>query len=183
MRVQLRNVRIAFPQLFEPKAFGDGDPAFSASFLMPPDHAAVKELEAAIQAAADEKWGAKSKEVLKGLKAADKTCLHNGDSKGEYDGFAGNMFVSARSKTAPKVLDRKKNILLPRDGIPYGGCYVNALLDVWAQDNDFGKRVNATLAGVQFVRDGDAFGSGRPASEDEFDDLGDDDDDLLGEPV
>lgn len=180
MRIQIRNVRIAFPQLFVPKAFGDGEPKFKATFLMPPDHAAVKEIEAAIEAAATEKWGAKARETLKGLKAADKTCLHNGDVKSEYDGFPGNLFVNASSITDPKVLDRDKSLLSPRDGRPYGGCYVNAIIDVYAQDNNFGKRINATLAGVQFVRDGDAFGGGRPASEDEFDEVEVETDDLLG---
>ncbi|EAA6845047.1 DUF2815 domain-containing protein, partial [Salmonella enterica subsp. enterica] len=35
----------------------------------------------------------------------------------------------------------------------------------------FGKRVNASLSGVQFLRDGDAFTGGQPASADEFDDI------------
>jgi len=78
--------------------------------------------------------------------------------------------VSARSKTRPTVLNRDKTPVAEADGVLYGGCYVNALLDVWAQDNAFGKRINATLKGVQFVRDGDAFGGGAPASADDFPD-------------
>jgi hypothetical protein len=58
-------------------------------------------------------------------------------------------------------------------GVIYSGCFVNAQIDIWAQDNGFGKRINCTLAGVQFAADGDAFGGGRPASADDFDDLGD----------
>ena len=58
------------------------------------------------------------------------------------------------------------------DGLPYSGCYVNASIELWAQDNNYGKRINASLRGVQFYRDGDAVaGGGGPASEDEFDDL------------
>ena len=56
-------------------------------------------------------------------------------------------------------------------GRPYAGCYVNAVLEFWAQDNKFGKRVNATLMGVQFFRDGDAFSGGGAASDDDFDDV------------
>ena len=48
-----------------------------------------------------------------------------------------------------------------------------ALVDFWAQDNQFGKRVNATLTGVQFVRDGDSFGGARVAAADDFDVLDD----------
>ncbi|MWN55950.1 ssDNA-binding protein, partial [Escherichia coli] len=51
------------------------------------------------------------------------------------------------------------------------GCYVNAVIDIWAQDNNFGKRINASLGGVQFLRDGDAFAGGGVASADDFDDI------------
>lgn len=55
---------------------------------------------------------------------------------------------------------------------------MNASIELWAQDNkQFGKRINAQLRGVQFLRDGDAFAAGSPASEDEFEDLGDQGDD------
>jgi hypothetical protein len=92
------------------------------------------------------------------------------------------MYVSASNKVAPLVVDKDKSPLSEASGRPYAGCYVNASLDIWAQDNSYGKRVNATLRGVQFFRDGDAFAGGAPASEDEFDDLSDtggDADDLI----
>lgn len=31
------------------------------------------------------------------------------------------------------------------DGLVYSGCYVNARIELWAQDNANGKRVNAKL--------------------------------------
>jgi hypothetical protein len=36
-------------------------------------------------------------------------------------------------------------------------------------DNNYGKRINATLLGVQFYRDGDSFVGGGVASVDDFD--------------
>ena len=48
---------------------------------------------------------------------------------------------------------------------------VNATVNVWAQDNKYGKRVNAQLLGVQFYADGDSFGGGAVGSVDDFDDL------------
>ena len=50
----------------------------------------------------------------------------------------------------------------------YSGCYVDCSVEIWAQDNQYGQRVNAQLRGVMFVRDGDAFGAGGSASADEF---------------
>lgn len=173
MKVSLKDVRLAFPQLFEAKAVnGEGKPAFSASFLLPHDHPSVAAINAAIEGVAKEKWGAKASEVLRGLRAQDKVCLHDGDAKSDYDGYAGNLFVSARSATRPLVIDRDKSPLTEKDGRLYAGCYVYASIELWAQDNQFGKRVNASLKGVQFYRDGDAFAGGAPASPDEFEDLG-----------
>jgi len=47
---------------------------------------------------------------------------------------------------------------MEENGKPYAGCYVNMSIRLWAQDNQFGKRVNAQLRAVQFVKDGEAFG-------------------------
>ena len=63
-----------------------------------------------------------------------------------------------------------KTQLNPDDGVMYAGCYVNAVLDIWAMDNKFGKRICATLSGAQFFKDGDAFTGGAPATEADFDD-------------
>lgn len=172
MKIMLKDVRLAFPSLFKqsaPKA--GGELAFSASFLLPKNHKQLAELNAAIDAVGKEKWTTKAAAVLKALRSADKTCLHNGDAKSEYEGFEGNFFVSARSKVRPTILSQTREELSEADGKPYSGCYVNVSLELWAQDNSYGKRVNAQLRGVQFLRDGDAFAGGaRPADADEFED-------------
>ncbi|HFF9855822.1 DUF2815 family protein [Serratia marcescens] len=172
MKVKLNNVRLAFPALLEPKAVnGEGEPRFSAAFIFDPKHPAVAEIEKAIEAVAKEKWGAKADGVLKTLRSTLKVCLHDGDEKAEYEGYPGNKFVSASNKARPRVVDRDNSILVQADGRPYAGCYVNAVIDIWAQDNNFGKRINASLGGVQFLRDGDAFAGGGVASEDDFDNI------------
>ena len=172
MKLKLSNLRLAFPQLFEAKTVnGEGKPAFSATLLIKPTDPQVKAINAAIDAVAKEKWGAKADAILKQLRAADKTALHDGDMKSTYDGFEGMLYVSARNAVRPTVLDRDKAPLVAADGKPYAGCYVNAVLELWAQDNAFGRRVNATLMGVQFHGDGDAFAGGGAASDDDFDDV------------
>lgn len=168
-RIMLRNVRLAFPALFEPSSYGEGDPAYSATLIMDPAQADA--VDKAIAGVARDKWGAKAEAQLKALRAAGKVCLRDGDEKADYDGFEGMMFIAARSKTRPTVVDGQRQPLTQSDGRIYAGCYVNASLEVWAQDNAYGKRINCTLRGVQFVRDGEAFGGGRPASADEFDEL------------
>lgn len=174
MKIKLQNVRLAFPDLFEAKTVnGEGEPAFSATFLMEPYHPAVAELRAAFEKVGKEKWGAKWPNVKKEIEAKDRLALHDGDTKADYAGFEGNLFVSSRNKTRPLVIDRDKSPLTAADGKPYAGCYVHASIELWCQDNAYGKRINASLRGVQFYKDGDAFAGGGAASEDEFDDIED----------
>lgn len=172
MKIKLNAVRLSFPQLFEAKTVnGEGKPAFSAAFLISPKDPQIAMINTAITTVAAEKWGAKADAILKTIRAADKTCLHSGDLKSNYDGFEGMMYISARNPLKPSVVDTNRSPLVAEDGRPYAGCYVNAVLELWTQDNNYGKRVNATLMGVQFYKDGESFSGGGVASEDDFDDL------------
>ncbi len=173
-RIMLKNVRLAFPNLFEPSTVaGEGEPRYSAALILPTDHPQIKEIQAKIKAVATEKWKDKADAQIKALEKTGKIALHDGDEKPNYDGFPGNLFVSASAKASarPTVIDTNKSALTDRDGKIYAGCYVNVSLDFWAQDNAYGKRVNAQLRGVQFLRDGDAFSAGRPADSDEFEEV------------
>ena len=173
MKLHLQNVRLAFPVLWEAKSVnGEGEPAFSASFLMAPDHPAVKLINDAVETVGKEKFGAKWAAVKKELVAKDRLPIHDGDNKASYAGFEGMMYVSARNKVRPGVFDRDKTPLQPSDGRPYAGSFVNASVEIYVQDNAYGKRVNASLRGVQFLKDGEAFAGGGSASADEFEDLG-----------
>ncbi len=169
MKVQLKNVRLTFPQLFEAKQVnGQGEPKFSAAFLIPKNHPQLGEIATAIKESASGKWGAKADDELKKLKAADRLPVHDGDAKSDYEGYAGNLFVNASNKIRPLVIDGGRAPLTASDGKPYSGCYVNAIMEFWAQDNQFGKRVNASLLGVQFVKDGERLAGGAVAAADDF---------------
>lgn len=172
MKVKLNNVRLAFPKLFKAEQVnGQGEPKFSAAFLLAPNHPAVASLKAAFDEVGKAKWGDKWTTVKKTLEAGDKLALHNGDTKADLDGYEGNLFINANTKTRPLVIDRNRTPLTQEDGKPYAGCYVNASVELWAQENEFGKRINASLRGVQFYGDGDAFAGGGTADADEFEDL------------
>lgn len=176
MIVKLSNVRLAFPQIFEAKPFqGAGHPSFTAMLLIDPvkQAALIDEVKKTMIAVAKEKWAGKADSVFASLKGTDKVCLRSGDTKSDYSGFEGMMFLSTRSQNRPLVIDRDKSPLTAADGRPYGGSYVNASIEIWAQDNGFGKRINASLRGLQFYKDGDAFAAGAPADESEFDAVND----------
>lgn len=170
-RVMIKNARLAFPNVFEASSVnGEGEPRFGATLILSEEDQ-VDAVNKAIEAVAKEKWAAKADVNLKALRGAGKVALRNGDEKANYDGFEGNYFVaaSAKANARPTVVDGQRQPITERDGKIYAGCYVNASIEIWAQDNAYGKRVNATLRGLQFVRDGEAFGGGRPAAADEFD--------------
>lgn len=163
-QIKLTNVRLSFPELFRPKKVKENDePKYAASFLI--DKAdqddQIKKLRKLVAQIAHEKWGEK---IPKGV----KYCIHAGDEK-EYEGYDESIvFVSASSKKRPTVIDRDMSPLAEDDGRPYAGCYVHAVLRLWTQDNNFGKRVNAELQGVQFHRDGEAFGAAPFNAEEHF---------------
>lgn len=173
-RILLKNVRLSFPALFEPTTVaGEGKPRYSAALLIGTDHPQLAEINQKIEAIAKDKWKDKGAAVLAGLRKTDKVALHDGDTKTQYDGFPGNWFISAASQenAPPTVIDRDRSPLSAKSGRPYAGCFVNASLEFWAQDNQYGKRVNCTLRGIQFYADGDSFSAGRPADADEFDEV------------
>jgi hypothetical protein len=169
IEVKLTDVRLSFASVFKKKSFGDDDsnPRYAATFLMDKRKQAdlIRKCEDAIDDAKYAKWGDKQPSLRD-----DKLALRDGDDE-NYDGYEDMMYVAARSERRPQVLDRDRTPLTEDDGRPYSGCFVNAIVRFWAQDNKWGKRVNASLEGVQFVKDGEAFGPA-PLDDDAFDDLG-----------
>lgn len=182
--------RLSFADtLFEKKGIA-GDPSskprYGCSIILQDGDKQIAEIEALELALCEEhSWKDKSKgaDVHKQLAKKDRLALKDGDDKPKYEGFPGNRYIAPSADTRPTVVDRDRSPLTKEDGKPYSGCYVNAKVEFWTQDNNYGQRVNCTLLGVQFVKDGDAFGAGSPpANPDDFPDLdagGDSDDDSL----
>jgi hypothetical protein len=186
MKVVLKGVRLAFPDLWEAKEYqkGDGKPRFSATSLVEPGSINDKNIRAAINEAASESFGAKAAAIVKGmLNNSNKFCYLDGNTK-EYDGFADMMYLSSHrgeKQGAPLVIDANKAPLTATSGKPYAGCYVNATVDIYAQKGE-NQGIRASLLGVQFFKDGDAFAGSR-ANPDDFEDLseGADADDFASE--
>ena len=182
--IMLNNVRLSFPDLFQAVQYeGAGPFSYKASFLIVPGSDNDKKIRAAIERAGTAKWAAKASAIVKQAEAqgSGKFCYIDGNTKA-YDGYEGTMALAAsrpQDAGAPKIIDRDLSVTLTAaDGRPYGGCYVNAKIAVWAQDNKFGKAIRATLIAVQFVKDGDSFGGTGPANADGFESVESDGDDL-----
>ena len=171
--IKLRNVRLSFPDLFTAVQFkGKGEFKYHATFLIPKEDPQVKVIQETIQNSAKERWGAKAEVFTKEAIANNRYCFRDGDAK-DLEGYAGCMALHTSNKIQPKLLNRDKSPIIEDKGELYSGCYVVCSVDVYAYDNDFGKFVSATLRGVQFMTNGDAFTGGGPVKDDEFDDLAD----------
>jgi len=167
-KIMLKNVRLSFPSVFKRSSFNGEEGKFEATFMLDKETQAdqIEALDKVIKAAMAE---AKIKV------ASDKICLKDGDDSDRPE-YAGMMTFKAASNKRPTVIDKDKTPLAEDDGKPYAGCYVNAIVDVWVQNNSYGKRVNGNLYGVQFFKDGEPFGEGDIDVSDDFDAFEDDDD-------
>lgn len=180
-KVVLTKWRIAFPDIFRAKVFGadaNAKPSYSALLIADPatQAAEIEKVKAAIREVATAQWKDKAAQMLQVLSGKQDLCLRSGDLKPEYDGFAGMMYLSTRRREAdgpPLVVDQRRNPVSESSGVIYSGCYVNAIIDIWPQDNNWGKRINAQLQGVQFAGDGERFSGGGTAKPEEFDVLED----------
>jgi hypothetical protein len=173
-----RGVRLAFPKLFTPEAFGPGAPEkYQATFLIEnDDEETLTEVRAAMNAAGADMWP-KTWNDPKFRKQVNIRGLQDGDKKSQYDGFEDHHYVGATSADRPTLVDSDRTTpLVEADGRPYSGCYVVGMVDFWAQDNQYGKAINASLLGVMFLRDGKSFGGAKVAGPDAFADIEDDDD-------
>lgn len=170
-KIKIASARLSFPSLFTTAQFGNDDTGkYEATFIL--DKAEHAQTISQIQAQIDHLL----KTELKGKIPSDKICLKDGDESGRPE-FEGKMTIKASTKRRPLVINRDKSPITAEDNIIYAGCYVHAIISLWAQNNQFGKRINASLDGVQFARDGEPFGDGG-ISANEFDAFGESDDDL-----
>lgn len=163
--ILIKDVRLSYEHIFTPWAKNEVDPEsgkpvakkYSGSFIMPlyTHRADIISLKAHLDAMALENFKAKI--------PATNFCLRDGNLKAK-DEYAKTWYV-ATSQTAGKtvqVVDRAKKKLTAEtnNNLIYSGCWVNVLIRPWVQKNDYGKKINANLLVVQFVRDDDAFGDG-----------------------
>lgn len=190
MRILVKNVRIRFANIFEPTLQpGAKEPKYSLKAIIEPDSENVALIENAMAAVAKEKWKEKAESVEKMFVRTGRkpdVCFvrepYTSKDGVVWDGFEGKYYLSASSdmQSRPKIVDQNPKIdLIKSDGKPYDGCYVNLSLEIWPQQNDFGRGVRAQLKGVQFVKHGDAFGGSPPSDGSEFETLESVDEDFV----
>jgi hypothetical protein len=161
---------ISFPQLFVPKqVMQQGEPVYGATFLFDPrrQQHMISKLENACTAAANEGW---PNGEWRGRRATGDSNdfwwpIRDGNTKKERNGYAGKIFVSARTKQKPGVVDQNVQPVMQADAI-YPGMLVNASIVFFSYKMPkWG--IGCALNNVQIVGDGERLG-GKPDPADEF---------------
>lgn len=170
MKIIFPKIRLAFPQLWESKAFeAGGKEKFSATLLFADGSSDHKLVKNAVSTILQEAHGEKAPAKFKAYSAAGHVwVLRDGDAKPQYSGFPGMLYLGASSERRPKVRNADGiTDLAPSDGKPYAGAYVRAIIDVY-EYKAAGGGITAELLGIQFVEDGERLSGGGVAEEDDF---------------
>jgi len=165
-RINLPKSRLSYPHLFKPTAFqGEGEPKFSASFLVPKSEKEfIAKLKGAQDQAIKELYGAKKPQNFETWGIAD------GDDTDD-EAAKGCWIIKASNKTKPKVVDAKGTDILDELDV-YGGCYARASVQAKAYGTAAKGGVTLELLVVQKVGDGTPFGGAAKAMSAAVDELG-----------
>ena len=173
-RIYIKDVRCSYPHLDKPWSMDPAaEPKYSVTGLIPKT-ADYRESVQALNKYLRE-WLAEKKQTV----PQNRMFLRDGDETGKPE-MAGHWTVSASERDAPplrgRYIDRatgKPEIISPQDAakIFYGGCWISLMVEPWFQNHQVGgKRLNANLRAVQFLRNDTPFGRGRITDE-EVDDV------------
>jgi len=176
----LSGVRLSFPHLAEPQRqinelTGKERISYNCEFIMVQDHAGFGQFMAKYGAMSLEKWKEHANTVMQMIQGDRKTrCYGRGEEKVNkktfqpYDGYAGNVFITAGRDSQPQVIQADGQAIDPTNSMAYqqlarkmyGGCRVNAAVKPWLQDNKHGRGIRCDLIAVQFAADDKPFGEG-----------------------
>lgn len=172
-KVVTGKVRFSFANVFEPRAFGEGQVAkYSVMLLIPKsDVGTIERCKKAIDAAAQKglstKFGGKLPAVLKTtFKDADKDTDQDGEIfKDKWDYTAGHYIINVSSKNQPKIVDAQCNPVIDPTEF-YSGCYGRASINFFAYNNNGNKGISAGLNNLQKLEDGESLGNTSTPEED-----------------
>ncbi len=153
--------RCSFPWLFEAQPpMQPGGPAMYSVVMLFPKETDLTLLKSAASAAVNAMWPDKAKRP-----ANFRTPFRNGDEK-QLDGYPGCIYVTAKSKTRPGVVDQNVKPIMSQE-VLYPGCWCIAQVTVYAYSKSGNAGVGFGLSNIQKVADGEPF-TARSKPEDVF---------------
>lgn len=159
---------ISYPHIFEPQTPpGASEPVYSCALVFA-DDVDTTDMKATVLAVAKEKWGDKTKDMMK----AGKIRLpfrEDGVEKGYPEG---STFINVKSKQQPGVVsiyadENGKPAIINDPSAIYPGAVVKASLRAYAYDVNGNKGVAFALGNLQKIKDGPRM-DGRLSAADEF---------------
>lgn len=178
-RVITGKVRLSYCNIFEAKkAPGADREKFSVVLLIPKsDKLTLKNLrQAQKNALANGESG-----VFKGKIPKEwKDTIHDGDEDADLERnpeYEGHWYVSVSAITKPGIVDAHRDPITDSTEV-YSGCYARVSLNAFPFSTQGNKGVSFGLNNLQKMGEGEPLG-GRSRAEDDFDELDDEDDDLI----
>lgn len=173
------NARASFPWIVSPQEQtndkGEKTYSYSCDLILQPNDTALAKFMQRYATMAQDKWKENAQAAMAQIHSDKRTrCYGQGDEKKSqktfqiHPGYAGNAYITARHTRQPQIIGLDGNPIDPNNAMElrsvaskiYGGCYVNAAIKPWIQQNTKGIGIRCELVAIQFAKDGDAFGEG-----------------------
>ena len=164
--------RISFPNIVDPQVTtnekGETRTSYNCDLIMAATDPGFQKFMQTYQQMAVEKWKENAGQAMQMIQADRKSrCYGAGEEKVSkktfaiHQGYAGNVFITARSERQPKIVDDTgvevpvANTMQVRNVASRieGGMIVNAVIKPWLQQNVHGAGVRCDLVALQFAKD------------------------------
>lgn len=171
--------RASFPNIVDPQIKtndkGEQQVSYNCDLIFPPNDPGFTKFMQTYAAMAQEKWKENAQAAMQRIQSDRKTrCYGDGSEKVSsktfqvHPGYAGNVFISARSPRQPQIIDAQGRPVDPTNTMQIraegsriqGGVWVNAVIKPWLQQNNAGIGVRCDLIAIQFAREDELFGAG-----------------------
>jgi len=175
------NVRASFPNLALPytsRKFPNAPAKFTIDIIdLPQNHPSLIDFMAEVNRLAQATWGAQAAQILQMINADKRSrCYGAGTEKINEDtlkplaGYGEGIWINAKAEKRPQMFYSSG----PNNGKEaqgeaeaqqvarqiYGGCFVNIIVRPWIRVANRG--ISCDILGVQFAKDGEAFGESAP---------------------
>ncbi len=169
LKMMTEECRASHPHLFKATKIKDNDkPRFSIELLADKKTTKISEYQARVKEAIIQKWGS-VEDAPKPLKLpyrdGDKPHGKKKEIKKEHVGMWVVRASTLEEYGRPHVVGKNPKNHLTSESELYPGCYVRAFLKANAYEVGENQGVSFILDGVQFIRDGEAFGGKKPADQ------------------
>jgi len=173
LKVLTTEARASHPHVFKPSRIKPSAPeAYSIELLFDKKTTDLSHLQKPVKAAMIQKWGPDQDDWPSPRRMpyrdGDKPYGKKKEVKPEHKGMWVVKASSSAEYAPPHVIGRDHKVHLKSESEFYPGCYCRAHLKAHAYDSFGGDSlpgVKFILDGVQFIRDGKAFGGKKPADQ------------------